>query len=313
MKRKKGDECEKSIALPFAICYNSDTAKRERGVADKRLEKKRTIGMPQNIDEWIIYVICTIGVISFAISGSLLAMGKRTDPFGTIVIALTTTFGGGILRDIMIGRTPTAFMTDWDCHSWLILVSFVSLIVMILARTGRVAKGIVHLSSGQFLNIVDAIGLAVFCVQGVDSTMKVLSINLHENMNFTNVFILTLMGFTTGVGGGAMRDIFTGQIPMIFRKHIYALPAIGGSLVYVFFCCFPYSWLQIPAMLVVIIGIVFVRVMSAKLHWNLPVFYNRIDEITREEEENKKKKEFEEKLAKRNLLVKKNKKTNSGK
>jgi len=252
--------------------------------------------MPSTVNEWIIYAIRTLGAAAFALSGSILAMTKKTDPFGTVVVAITTIFGGGILRDIIMGKTPPAFFTDWDCYTWIFLGVAVSLLTLCLAGSSRAIKHVVRLSFGRLINAADALGLAVFCVQGVDSSAAFLNITLSaDSITGGQIFIMAFMGFITGVGGGALRDIFTGQIPMIFRRHIYALPAIGGSLLYIGLLLIPADGVQVPATVITIAVITLIRIMSAKYHWELPMPYRGIEEAAREEEERLKSTESEKK------------------
>ena len=241
------------------------------------------------VSDYVIFIVQTLGAVSFALSGSLTAMSKRMDPFGVIVIAITTTFGGGLMRDIIIGRIPPAFFADWDCRVWTLVCALVAILVVCSASVKSVARRIVHIQSGQFLNVVDAMGLSVFCVFGVDSAMNQLSIAPALTIAYKDVFLLTFMGFITGVGGGILRDLFTGEIPMIFKKHIYALPTIVGSLAYVYLLALtPHLF----AMLIVIAGITVVRILAAKFHWDLPIVYARIEEIEKEEEAYRRKKEW---------------------
>lgn len=263
--------------------------------------------MPQmDIIEWIIFFISTVGVLSFAVSGSITAMSKKTDPFGTIVIAVTTTFGGGIIRDLLVGKNFPAFFTDWDCHFWTLLIVLTSFICMLIGKYNASAKRMIHLSSGQILNVFDAVGLAIFCVVGIDSVVDFKP--ELEIITYTNVFILTFMGTVTGVGGGILRDLFTGQVPMIFRKHIYALPTIVGSLGYVFLLKI---MSHLPAMLVAIAFIAVVRILAARYHWNLPIVYDKVEEISKVDYDERKTEELH--LKEKKLVKNKEKREREGK
>lgn len=245
--------------------------------------------MPQmDAIDWIIFFISTVGVISFAVSGSIAAMNKKTDPFGTVVIAVTTTFGGGIIRDFLIGKIFPSFFTDWDCHLWTLLIVLTSFICMLVGKYNASAKRMIHLSSGQILNVFDAVGLAIFCVVGIDSVVAFKP--ELGSVTYTNVFILTFMGTVTGVGGGILRDLFTGQIPMIFRKHIYALPTIVGSLGYVFLLKIIS---HLPAMLIAISFIAVIRILAAKYHWNLPIVYDKVEELSKADYDERKTEELQ--------------------
>ncbi len=246
--------------------------------------------MPTNTTEWIIFIIQCFGVVSFSISGCVVAMNRKMDVFGVIVLAITTTFGGGLMRDLMIGRIPPALLTDPACKVYLVIIVIISTLCMIVTKFKPIAKFMLRSANGQFLNIVDAIGLSIFCVIGVNSAV---------DMGYGgDVFLLTFVGGITGVGGGILRDLICMQIPMIFRKHVYALPTIVASLFYVF----SMDVLgRLPSMLIVIAFVTVVRFLAARYHWNLPVF--DIEALEKEEFDRRKaeeEKKREKKLDKKN-------------
>jgi uncharacterized membrane protein YeiH len=154
-----------------------------------------------------------VGIFVFAISGALVAVRKEMDIFGVLVLAGTTGLGGGFLRDVLIGAIPPAALADW--RYLLVPVGAAGLLTFAyhpaLARMERM------------VNVFDAFGLALFCVAGA---LKALDYGLGP-------VPAALMGMVTGIGGGMIRDVLAGRVPVIFRGELYATPALAGSAVVV--------------------------------------------------------------------------------
>ena len=195
----------------------------------------------------MFYLLDIIGTMAFALSGALTAMNKRLDPFGILIIAFVTAVGGGTLRDVLIGRTPVGWMLNLNY----VYVIFIGYILAILFR-----KRFDKLRKSLFL--FDTIGLGVFTLIGLE---KGISIGLHP-------IICTAMGTMTACFGGVIRDILCNEIPVIFRKEIYATICILGGIV--FFMLkkgnFPDELIQLVTSLVIII----VRLLVVKFNWSLP-------------------------------------------
>ena len=151
-----------------------------------------------------------LGTLAFAISGIRLAAQKDFDLFGAYVVGLVTAIGGGTIRDLCLGQTPF-WMQDASYLIW----SGVALIIVLLLR-----KYLVKLDITFF--IFDTIGLALFTVVGIEKT-------LYNGFPF---WVAIVMGTITGAAGGIIRDIFINQIPLIFRKEIYAIACIIGGVIY---------------------------------------------------------------------------------
>ncbi|MGM9636965.1 MAG: trimeric intracellular cation channel family protein, partial [Eubacteriales bacterium] len=208
----------------------------------------------------VIFIVECLGAVAFALSGTLVAIEKKADAVGAFVLSLTTAFGGGVIRDVILGITPPALLTDRKTQIQALIAVLISMICYQLAFF-RSTAGFLNRHKNDFrLNLLDAIGLGVFCVVGVDVAI--------EQGHGDNIPLLVFMGCITGVGGGILRDIFGNSIPMVFRKHIYMLPAILGSLIYVFT---RRTLLRIPAMLISIVFIIAVRVLASHFRWNLPI------------------------------------------
>jgi uncharacterized membrane protein YeiH len=243
----------------------------------EKIEKRNTLLNTEEIQSLLMIVIQCFGAGSFAVSGAIVAMGKRMDGFGVIVMSILTVFGGGVIRDIIIGKNPPALFTDWDCKLYLIIAVVMAIVCMFLSDFRPTAKYLLRHSNGFVFNLADALGVSIFCVVGVNSAM---------NMGYTDAFLLTFVGGITGIGGGMLRDICAAEVPMVFRKHIYALPTIFGSLMYVYLLRIPYLP-QICPMLITIAAITIVRILAAKYKWNLPVIYKDIYTMSESEEDKK--------------------------
>ncbi|MFT4834023.1 MAG: putative membrane protein YeiH [Flavobacteriaceae bacterium] len=195
----------------------------------------------------LLYYIDLIGTMVFAISGALTASEKKLDIFGISAVGFITALGGGTLRDLLIGSTPVSWMTDLN---YLIMIALGILIALIFR------KSIQGLRRTFFL--FDTIGIAVFTVLG---TQKSLDIGIMP-------IIAVMMGMVSAVFGGVTRDIVCNEIPLIFRKEIYALACLIGGGLYVLLqftgLAMHYS---VP---ITVIFIVIFRTLAVKRKWHLP-------------------------------------------
>lgn len=194
-----------------------------------------------------IIVIEVLGTISFAISGIRLAAAKNYDWFGAYVIGLVTAIGGGTLRDVLI-KVPVFWMESW---LYLAVTGLSLLTVLIFRRT--------LVGGFRTLFIFDAIGLALFVVIGIEKSLA---------MGYP-MWVAITMGIITGSFGGVVRDMLINEVPLFFRKDIYATACLAGGVVY------SLVWLLdvdpiIPQSLcaVTVIGL---RVLAVKYNWSLPV------------------------------------------
>ncbi len=158
----------------------------------------------------LLVVLDLVGIFVFAISGALVAVRKRLDLFGVLVLAGTTGLGGGFLRDVLIDATPPAALADWR---YLMVPVAAGLVCFVYhPQLGRMETAV---------NVFDAFGLALFCVTG---TSKALAYGLGP-------VPAALMGMVTGIGGGMVRDLLAGRVPVIFRGELYATPALAGAAI----------------------------------------------------------------------------------
>lgn len=195
-------------------------------------------------------VIDILGTIAFAISGVLIAMEKRLDLFGVFIIAFVTSIGGGTLRDLLIGNTPVGWMQNL---TYVIVISS-SVVFAILF-----VKYLKYLRKSLFL--FDTIGIGLYTVVGIEKGMQA------ELMPV----ICIALGTMTASFGGVIRDILCNEIPVIFRKEIYATACILGGLSFFLFDLLPIvdAYANIGAILVVII----VRLLAVKYNITLPSLY----------------------------------------
>lgn len=187
------------------------------------------------------------GTFAFAISGIRMASAKQFDLFGAYVVGLVTAIGGGTIRDVLLNVTPFWMLQP----SYLIVTAFALIIVLLLG------KKLILLKNTFF--IFDAIGLGLFVVVGIEKT-------LAANYPF---WVAILMGMITGSAGGILRDILINEIPLIFRKDIYALACLLGGLLY--FACFKLGISPVITQLVSAFTVILTRVLAVKYHISLPV------------------------------------------
>ncbi len=198
----------------------------------------------------MFYTIDILGTIAFAISGVLVAISKKMDLFGILIIAFVTAVGGGTLRDLLIGETPVSWMKDMT-FTYTIIASAIFAIIF--------RSKISYLRTSLFL--FDTIGIGLYTVVGVD---KGINAGLHP-------IICIALGTMTASFGGVIRDILCNEIPVIFRKEIYATACILGGVTY-----FLLSELPIENNLVFIIAglvVILTRLLAVKFKIALPTLY----------------------------------------
>ncbi len=194
-----------------------------------------------------VQILDLIGTFAFAISGIRLASAKRFDWFGAYVVGLATAVGGGTIRDLLLDVTPP-WMTD---PMYLSCTAFAMFFVIVFS------KYLIHLNNTFF--IFDSIGLALFTVVGASKSLAL-------GYPF---WVAIIMGSITGAAGGVLRDVFINEIPLIFRKEIYAMACVIGGLAYWACLC-----LGMESYVSEIIGgsVVFiVRILAVKYKITLPI------------------------------------------
>ena len=192
-------------------------------------------------------IIDILGTFAFAVSGTISAMERKLDPFGTLIIAFATAIGGGTIRDVMVGNLPV----NWLNNDVAILTIFLAAIATMLFGTY-----LKHLIAPLFL--FDALGLGLFTIVGVEVGLK---FGLSGS-------ICIALGTVTACFGGVVRDVLLNKVPLIFRKEIYALACIvGGSIYYLLY----YSVLDNDLSKVICIALIFlIRFIAVRYKLALP-------------------------------------------
>ena len=196
----------------------------------------------------IILVCDYLGTLAFAISGALAAARKQFDLFGGIFLGFVTAIGGGTLRDMML-NIPVAWLHD---------IWYFCIVVFAVGFTFVCRNYIEKYSKTLFL--FDTIGISVFTIIGMQ---KGLALDIHPILS-------VMMGILTAVFGGIVRDMMCVDIPLIFRKEIYATACLIGGCVYLLL-----NWLACPDFISIVVAslvIFVVRTVSVIKNWSLPKF-----------------------------------------
>lgn len=201
-----------------------------------------------------LFIIELLGTVAFAVSGAMTGIEKRMDIFGVAILGVATAVGGGVVRDLVIGITPPKAFQD---PIYLIVALIVSVILFFPAVRRPLARSQKLFDS--VLLVMDAAGLGMFTITGITTAIG--------QANCRSVLLLFFVGLITGTGGGVLRDILAGDMPYIFRKHIYASASLAGAGIYLL------GRLVLPESAAVLIGIAAVmaiRCAAAHFEWNLP-------------------------------------------
>lgn len=189
------------------------------------------------------------GTFSFALAGSLAGMEKRLDPFGVLIISFATAIGGGTIRDLLLGNTPVGWLSDLRTIGTILVAFFFALIF-----ASRLKKWF------PLLSFFDALGLGFFTLLGIE---KAIQHNLQPG-------ICIALGTITGCFGGVLRDVLLNNVPLIFRKEIYASASIAGGIVFFLLQTFTSYELAYVAGFFIIVGL---RLLALKFNWCLPAWY----------------------------------------
>lgn len=207
-----------------------------------------------------------VGAISFAISATIYAVHKRTDIIGALFLSILTCFGGGFIRDMVIGRIPPNLLVNKE-YIYLALVCALTCVVCyclgFIAPIGTFMRKHQH---SVIIELTDALGLASFVVLGIESAVE---------FGKTGFVLLVFAGCITGAGGGILRDICSAQIPAVFRKHIYLIPVIIASC---FLVLTREKMPEIVSVIITILIIIVIRMLAFKFKWNLPIPKEKEDE-----------------------------------
>lgn len=208
-------------------------------------------------------VLSYIGVIAFAVSGAMLAIRSEVDLFGVVFLSVITSFGGGLMRDMILNRHPYPAMLEMRYE--MICCVAVSLLVFFLAAFFRDSYLQRERVVENINNVLDSIGISAFAVTGTEFSLEIMRSNGTAEMPFVAI----VMGMITCIGGGLVRDVILGKLPWVLKKRIYALAALAGSGSFVLL-----SHLGAAPAISILSGcsVVFLlRMCATFLHWDMPV------------------------------------------
>lgn len=212
----------------------------------------------------IVFILEMIGTVAFAVSGVIVARDCKMDVFGAVVLGCATAVGGGAVRDLILGITPPMMFRK---PVYVLVAALASLVTFYLELGGsRLHQLLIELHperNEQLLNIADSVGLAAFVVVGCRTAI--------DSGYGENLFLCAFVGVLTGIGGGILRDVLAGQMPLIMRKRVYGLAAIIGSVVYCGLLSVSVS--VIPSSLACIAVTCLIRFLAIHYRWNLPSFH----------------------------------------
>ncbi|WP_295234876.1 trimeric intracellular cation channel family protein [Veillonella sp.] len=201
---------------------------------------------------WFTFDI--IGTIAFAISGTLVGIGRRMDIFGMLVLALATAIGGGIMRDLIVGNIPPNSLRTF---TYVFLVMAVTFGVFFIYRVRRAHYIGTRWVRRMYLG-ADTLGLASFTVTGAG-----IGVYSYPEMPVLAV----ILGLLTAVGGGVIRDVLAQRVPSVLREEVYALPAIiGGIVYYAFYHAGQWQMASYSAFIIVVV----IRTLALRYNWSLP-------------------------------------------
>jgi uncharacterized membrane protein YeiH len=202
------------------------------------------------------------GVIAFAIAGAMVAIRRKTDLFGVILLSIITAHGGGLTRDVVFSFSPPAI---FGIKSHIIICVAVAIIVFLFARKFSHTYLENESRIEKINDVFDALGLGVFAVIGVKVAI--------EQGHSGDALICITCGLLTGICGGMLRDVLTNYTPFVLVKRIYALAALAGASIYYVLYIFGGA-IHIGENLAVVIGVsvtFILRILAMTFKWNMPI------------------------------------------
>ena len=205
--------------------------------------------------ENLMFGLELIGAAAFAVSGAMAAIKNKADIFGVIFLAVTTALGGGAIRDVLLGNLPPKMFVSYAYF----VVSVLAAVIVFADAYIRREKYILRRDRLDAVNnIFDAVGLAVFTVSGMNTSMAVSD----------NVLLILILGMATGVGGGMLRDVMTNTMPKVLRKRIYAVASlVGGGFYYGLYALGVRETVAAVSGMLLIFAL---RLLATVYKWNLP-------------------------------------------
>ena len=210
--------------------------------------------------EQALEIINIVGIISFAAAGAMISINKETDCFGVLLLSLITCFGGGILRDVMVGTGLPAFFTG-SLILEIIVCICTAIVVFLLASFFKEHYVKDKETVDKINNVLDALGLGVFASVGTARYIE------------PGPFVAITMGLISSVGGSIVRDVILNEIPLVLRKRVYAVACIIGSSVYYIIrevIMKDNESAQMVATLCCMVVIFAIRMCATIFRWNIP-------------------------------------------
>lgn len=194
-----------------------------------------------------VSILDYLGTIAFAVTGASKAIAHKADIFGIIVLATVVGVAGGVIRDVIFGRFPTAF-SDPTYVGITVITGFVMFFL--------------HYYMKKQMNvwlIFDAVGLGVFSIIGASVAYQIVGLNFLP---------ILFGGVITAIGGGILRDVFVREIPIVFVKEVYAVASLIGIVI--FYVVIYFGGDVQVASIIGIVGATSTRLFAMRYNWNLP-------------------------------------------
>ena len=211
--------------------------------------------------EIVLNILSAVGVVAFSVAGALVAIDHRVDMFGVVTLASITSFGGGMTRDLLMGKLPPTLFTD---PFYLVLMGvsvLTALIVFTVARVFQQKFVAREKLIDRITNVFDAVAIGVFATTGAKTVM-----------DFTgrtdNAFLILTLGSLTAVGGSIIRDVLIREVPFVLKKRIYVLAVLAGAGLY--YLLVRLGAAEIPALVAGTLLTFGLRMMATIFRWNLP-------------------------------------------
>jgi len=201
-----------------------------------------------------ISILDYLGTIAFAVTGASKAISHKADIFGIIVLATVVGVAGGITRDVIFGRFPTAFSDP--IYVGITVITGITMFFLYSYFKKRM----------NIWLIFDAIGLGVFSIIGASIAYQIVGLDFLS---------MLFAGVITAIGGGILRDVFVRDIPIVFVKEVYAIASIIGIVI--FYTVLSYGGDMQVASIIGIIAATGIRLLAMKYNWNLPRVKDSID------------------------------------
>lgn len=201
------------------------------------------------MDTWVFSLADIVGTIAFAMSGFLVGVRKNLDVMGIFIVAMMTSSGGGVIRDVLIGRTPLVLVNP-NLFYTVTLIFLLCIIIKIYKYSDLEAK--------KWFVLSDSMGLVSF---GITGSLAAIQYDL-------NLFGVMVLAFVTASGGGIIRDMMVGELPAILKSDFYGTVAILVALIT--YCLNSVGYLNNQNILILFFGALALRLYAYYKGWGLP-------------------------------------------